>query len=297
MKSLTPLRSRKAKYLCNKNHRITEWWRLEISAGHLTRSAKESCPGPCPVRFSEKPVPVLDHSYRKTNINKQKSIFFFSTKFLHAQTVYPFFSLVTCSSIYFLYIFFLRLGLVRISCSSIQMSCCLLEFLLIRMDCSWSIKIKKESSFQDRIPWDFSRQIPEQTTVCPNDIQYWDPVVCLGPSSEDYEHHLVVTTDTAAFNLLIPDQCFLVRKHCKDKVQQNDSLHWLTCQAVVISVPRNLLDCLYPFGLSVQHVAVLLKSFTMTRACEHKTSSSHLQKAWFTSSLWPDGLKQTPTTC
>ena len=78
---------------------------------------------------------------------QKKRIFCVAIALLCAQTVYLFFSLVTCSWIYFLYISFLCLSLVRIVLfTHLYILLSLLELLVNRMDYSWFRKTNLLSS-------------------------------------------------------------------------------------------------------------------------------------------------------
>ena len=89
------------------------------------------------------------------------------------------------------------------------------------------------SSFQDCIPWDSSKQVPEEAKVC---LQGCDPAFCLVLSSQGPElHHLMVTAAKPALNIHVLKQFFLV---CNYQIQQSISLRRLfnhLCQEVDIS--------------------------------------------------------------
>ena len=92
------------------------------------------------------------------------------------------------------------------------------------------------SSLQRLIPWDFSKQIPEEATVCSPEVQGCDLTFCPAPSSQDPElHHLTVTITKVPFDLHILSEAFLI---CEYEVQQSTSPHWLLfhlCQEIIIN--------------------------------------------------------------
>jgi len=45
--------------------------------------------------------------------------------------------------------------------------------------------LQDPSSIQDGLPWDASKQIPEQAKICSSEIQDCDPVICLVSSSQE----------------------------------------------------------------------------------------------------------------
>lgn len=71
----------------------------------------------------------------------------------------------------------------------------------------------------------FSKQIPEQATVCSPWIESCDPALCLVPSSQDPElHHFMVYAVKTTSNLHILNQFFFV---CKYEVWQSIYPCWL----------------------------------------------------------------------
>ena len=182
------------------------------------------------------------------------TIFYFNlavaclTTSLCAQTVPPYSLQVTRSCFHFLYNPVLCLSFAR---SFLFIHTGLLaflpDFLFLRMDQFCSLqKVTLECqptfldlfTFQVLIPYNSSKQIPEEDKVCSPEVQ-----AC----------GLMVTAAKTAFDLHFPSEPFLV---CEYEVQQSIH-HWLLCQLcqdVFINAIHELLDCLCTAVLSLQLV-------------------------------------------
>lgn len=116
------------------------------------------------------------------------------TLFLHAQTRSLYSSQDTCCCFQLLYASFSHLILVRsLLFIFTGLPPPLSDFLHFGMGQwrRWSLKIRQFSwtPLQGHIPWDSTKQIPEQAKVCSPEVKSCDPAFCLVLCSQGSELH------------------------------------------------------------------------------------------------------------